>query len=301
MKNERSTRRIVLVLLVLAVGACGHDPSSGGEDARDGEDSVTADSDADAEADADAEEEAHPEAEDPADVPLTDNELLVSAGAFVPLATTNLVAINVVAAPGERCRVERVEGCRVIDCGWSTPDPPSPTFDAGRIDLLVDGLATLSVEPDPTTGAYGGDDSPGLLHSPGDVVAFRATGGDVPAFTRDVTVPDAATVLSPPEPMTMIRSEPFAVTWVPFDGLVTVSGNQAPPGTAGVSVGRYFICDVDANLGTYSVPPSVLDVLGPGNAWLNICGVAPVDLVVGAYAVHLMVVTCGSAHSATVE
>lgn len=288
--------------------ACGDDsePADDG-----GTEDVAADADADGDADPDADAQPEGDGEEETDVddadveeadagPLTDNELLLSSAAAGPVSSTNLVGINAVAAPGERCRIQLVEGCRLIDCGWLSPDPVQ-AFDAGRVDLLIDGLAALTIQPSPTTGLYGGDDAPGLLYSAGDVVTFQAAGGDVPAFSREVTVPAAATVLSPPEPMTMVRTEPFTVTWEPTDGLVTVSGNQAPPGTPGVSAGRYFVCDVDGSLGTYSVPTSVLGVLGAGVAWLNICGGSPVDFEVGGYAVHLMVVSCSSAHSATVE
>jgi len=108
--------------------------------------------------------------------------------------------------------------------------------------------------------------APGTFLAPGPYT-FSGTGGaDVGSFTAPFTIPTPATLTSPASGplVTVTRSNGVTITWSggSASSIIQISGGNATDSTG--SLGASFICLAAASAGTFTIPPSVLLALPPG-------------------------------------
>lgn len=98
--------------------------------------------------------------------------------------------------------------------------------------------------------------------SPGQALTLTITGGaDFPAITGNVTMPAPFTVPN----RTLVRGEPFELTWTPADGGQLVASLAVNDGTTSTSV----TCRRIADDGSFTIPGELTAVLGAGTATLQ--------------------------------
>lgn len=243
--------------------------------------------DAGPDADLDADLDAGPDANDDAGIsPLTDNTLLLSTGIFNNDGVTNIMMLNAVAAPGERCRLEWLDRCLLVDCSPETTDAPLPlAVNLGTVELMRGGETLLSAEPN-ADGIYPVTYVTRALWGTGDELSFVGHGGDVIDFTIPFVGPSMVTLTYPTNNLTVSILEPLPVEWEPVDSGVTITMSQTPAGATNTLTSRRFICEVDGSVGTFEIPPTVLAVLSPGSAFINVGGNTTQNLDVQGYSVH---------------
>lgn len=138
---------------------------------------------------------------------------------------------------------------------------------AGEVRVSVAGASPAALPYDAASGNYVGS-LPGLAWQSGDVVHFEATGGDVPAFSGEATVPDAVTVTRPVlgAGLELPRDADLAVTWTGgTHGRFAVALSTGSVGRTRFSVACWW----NAADGQGSVPAAFLAPLPVGPAWLT--------------------------------
>jgi hypothetical protein len=243
--------------------------------------------DADAEPDADA------------SGPLTSEPLLLSSGIFGAGANTNIWFIGTTAQPGERCHIDHVGACYILNCWKNQPSDPAPHWvSLGTIELKRGADVLLTATP-MGDGAYPTTSQPGALWSPGDNLTLVTSGGDVPAFSQDWVGPDIVTVLSPlPDggpSVDVHKTSPLVVMWEPVSGGVTVTASQMNQGPEPFDDEARFLCEFDGQAGTGTIPVEALAPLKLSADWngvtsFNVGGNQTFDVQPGGYSIHVHVV-----------
>lgn len=158
---------------------------------------------------------------------------------------------------------DRTEGPCVVRF---TAGATATAVSAGDV-TVTRGATVVTMAPD-SASKYKGQIDPGLVYQPGDTLAVAAAGATVPAFSGDVTFPDAVTVTDPTGFPAGIKAG-FSITWTGAASvhvLITQSNNVT------------ITCDLASSPG--AIPAGALSDLIPGNQQAMQIG-----LVIGAYAV----------------
>jgi hypothetical protein len=169
------------------------------------------------------------------------------------------------------CVTARAGPCVRLEC----PGPYVASEDAGRIDVLGDGILVTSMS-DPTH--YTTVTLAPLGLGSGQRVTVTATGGAVPPFSASTTVP--ATTMSFSVPMSLDHGADLVVTWEPSTGPLIVSAGQLRnPVTVS--------CDVDAASGTVTIAASLLDAFSAGTLDVALAPWTRATVAAGDYTIDL--------------
>ena len=229
--------------------------------------------------------------------PLTSNSFLMSTGVFGKGANTNLLFINHIAEPGQRC-AQRVSGpCRVVDC-LGDPDagePPPAGAPAGTVEVSKGSTVLLSGEP-AADGTYPVNSKDGQLWNPGDALVLSASGAAVPAFTQSLTAPGPIELdpsMMPDSGLaTVKRSADYALKWKPLGSQVTITLTQLPVAVTDLRNTVRVVCEFDGQGGQGVVPKDAMSALKassgfPGMTKFNAGGSSSADVTVGGYSIHV--------------
>jgi uncharacterized protein (TIGR03437 family) len=108
----------------------------------------------------------------------------------------------------------------------------------------------------------------GTFLSPGAYTIAAMGGADVGSFTTPYTIPTPPTLINPANGATInvTRANGLTLTWSggTANYILQIQGNNATDNT--YNNGANFTCFVSASAGTFTIPPSVLLALPPGNA-----------------------------------
>ena len=108
--------------------------------------------------------------------------------------------------------------------------------------------------------------APGTFLSPGSYTITGTGGADVGSFTASYTIAAPATLTSPAVGPTndITRANGVTLTWTggAANAMIQIQGANATDGSG--AVGASFTCFVPASAGTFTIPPSVLLTLPPG-------------------------------------
>jgi hypothetical protein len=111
-------------------------------------------------------------------------------------------------------------GCQTFGACSVIPYSPPPAVrpQAGQI-TAVSGPSTITMEPDPSTGAYNPTElaGPRPLWTPGTLVTFSAAGGSIPQFVGGFCGPAPVTITSPIHAYDLVamidRSQDLTIKW----------------------------------------------------------------------------------------
>jgi len=157
---------------------------------------------------------------------------------------------------------DRTEGpCVVKHIDGAT----SSQVSAGTV-TVTRGAKVVTMTPD-GANKYAGQIDQGFVYAPGDTLAVAAAGATVPAFSGDLTFPDAVTVTDPTAFPAGIKAG-FSITW---------TGAAAVHVTLTQSNNVVITCDLASSPG--AIPAAALSDLIPGNQQAMQIG-----LVIGAFA-----------------
>lgn len=153
--------------------------------------------------------------------------------------------------------------------GFNVPVSFPNSLDPGS-PLTVKGPSGSVVVPG-GQGQYSGVLSAnGNFLGPGTFTVSFPGGADIPAFSTSITIPALATMTSPPpdsvNSFVVTRANGMIVTWTGGSssaGYIKLSGSSATNNTYNTGAG--FQCVVPASAGTFTIPPSVLLAMPPGN------------------------------------
>jgi hypothetical protein len=199
-------------------------------------------------------------------------------------------------SPPSPCTSIAYGPCNVTECPlgdgaavpsvWTEPHAGSITASGG------DAGFSMTINPD-ANGQYVPPLPKGPSLSGGELLEFKATGGDVPAFDETVENP-LVFLLSEPAlpdggaPLSVGRSQDLKLVWtrgIP-DGLFLVQASGRNAATASVT----FACSVTADKGTMTIPSAALSRM-PGQTPLQIFTVRQHLFKTGAYDVTILVGT----------
>jgi len=158
---------------------------------------------------------------------------------------------------------DRTEGPCVVR---STAGATATAASAGTV-TVTRGAKVVTLTPDGAS-KYQGQIDQGFVYAPGDALAFAAAGATVPAFSGDLTFPDAVTITDPTGFPAGIKSG-FSIAW---------TGAAAVHVTITQSNNVVITCDLASSPG--AIPAAALSDLIPGNQQAMQIG-----LVIGAFAV----------------
>lgn len=106
--------------------------------------------------------------------------------------------------------------------------------------------------------------APGTFLSPGAYTSTGTGGADIGSFTAPLTIPAPPTLTSPAN-VPVTRANGITLTWSggAANSIIQIQGNNATDNSG--NIGESFTCFAAASAGTFSIPPSVLLTLPPGN------------------------------------
>ncbi|MGZ5966239.1 MAG: hypothetical protein ACXWP4_01130 [Polyangiales bacterium] len=216
--------------------------------------------------------------------------MLLWAGNFGASRTSNLIFLNYVVEPGARCATKTDGPCLVVNCMGTGESPRGAA--AGTLTLASAGASLLTSSPK-SDGTYPSTFKLGELWGAGDALKISAEGGEIPAFSVDLTAPARPEIIEPPVDSSPVikRSADLVVKWKPSTGKVGVWASQVP-NTAELRTSTRFLCSFDAAAGTGTVPSSVVSTLATSaslksvDTSLNIGGVVEQALKPGGYSVR---------------
>ncbi len=266
--------RVSLLLTVAALGgpACGDDGGSLRHDAGDS-------ADHDAAVDIDAPVDAKPPN-------LTHRGLVQLARVG---STNGSISIGFYETPQD------APGCTWTYAGACSLQACEPTSglvadSAGDVTVTVDGMAT-TVSPNAATYQTAGQPAP---LTTGSSVTMTAAGDTVPAFSSPtLIVPAALEVLTPISGTGFDRTQTLTASWTPVAGRAYINVSQT--GNSGpypASYLRTIRCDVDAQLGTVDITPSLLGAFTADvNAYVTVAANVTETQDVGVYEVQSRVLS----------
>ena len=159
-------------------------------------------------------------------------------------------------------------------------------------DISVQGLGTPVTLLLMTTGMFAGQYNVFQQYMPlfsgGEVLQIRAAGGEVPAFSAQVTAPASPVITSPSRgAATVSRMQDLSLAWTGGGAgelRVSLSVSQMT-GTSGID------CAFPASLGAAAVPKAALQMLPAGSGLLSLSAVAESDLFTGGWQVSVTATT----------
>ena len=190
------------------------------------------------------------------------------------------------------CIATDVAGCEVLECGSELLafEPQN----AGAIDV-AGALAPVALSF--VDGAYT-DFTNGRLFVGGEVLVATAAGDDVPAFSLEVTGPEALTILDPPWPaqqeaLPVTRADGLHIEWGPLEGPsagdVVVTLNTLDQT---IEVSCIFPADPNGDgSGAVDIPADALLALPAGDAFIDIDQRSTAVTQVGTWEVSLQAST----------
>jgi hypothetical protein len=145
----------------------------------------------------------------------------------------------------------------------------------------------------------------GLVFTSGMTITAAASGGDVPAFSAPVTMPDPVVVTDPATPTGVIidRTQPRTFSWTPGAGDVYVyiddlgAQNLVYP----LTIGTVVRCVAPSAGGSTTIPTSILGLLAAGDATIAITGIAAAELDVGGFAVQIRAINYDYVGTITIQ
>ena len=168
--------------------------------------------------------------------------------------------------PNAYCTTAMVGPCRLSECtaGDFAPNPHagiiSLTSSPSSIEMKRLEDFTVAPEADGNYFAFS-PDSPAF--GGGETITFSASGGTVPAFTQDLTVPPTMTLTSPTLPaddhLKVSRAGDVVLTWTGG-----IAGVDMDVGGQDASL-RSLYCRVDSIKGTLTLPAAALSQLPAGS------------------------------------
>jgi hypothetical protein len=168
------------------------------------------------------------------------------------------------------CSVTQVDWCVVSECAHpgteiNSERPPYTILGSAGTVRVDDPAGSIALEPDATAG-YAGAELALARWTAGEQITVAASGGDVPAFARQIVFPAHALVTAPAreaEVLSAARNAPFALAWRPVAGVVraTLINGTVADGT--VHEAR-AVCNFDGAAGAGTVPSTMTAAMIPG-------------------------------------
>jgi hypothetical protein len=178
------------------------------------------------------------------------------------------------ASPSPPCPTQTIDGCIISTCG--------PLMAPASAAVVSAGILTIRGGPSPLVlmpgqnGLYEGSETEtSMAPLAGGVLQVSTSGGVVPAFNADVTIPQLITVTSPAAlanlnlttenglvPVTIVRSEGWTVAWTGGAGVVDIEINQQISSSASVVAW----CSFSPTAGSGVISPAVLAFFAPTDA-----------------------------------
>jgi len=176
------------------------------------------------------------------------------------------------APPPSPCPLQMIDGCTLSTC-------PLPMAQASGTDGVSAGILTIRGGSSPLVlmpgqnGLYEGSET-GTVPLDGGVLQVSTSGGVVPAFNVDVTIPEPITVTSPAAlatpnllsanglvPVTIVRSQGWTVAWTGGAGTVEIIIQQTSSSASLVAS-----CTFSPTAGSGVISPAVLAFFAPTDA-----------------------------------
>jgi uncharacterized protein (TIGR03437 family) len=104
----------------------------------------------------------------------------------------------------------------------------------------------------------------GAFLVPGPYTVTGNSGADVGPFNANIAIPAASTLVSPVNNGTATRANGMRVTWTGGSDNLQIQVNSCSDNTC--ANGASAICIVPASLGTFTIPPYILEALPAGNS-----------------------------------
>jgi uncharacterized protein (TIGR03437 family) len=153
--------------------------------------------------------------------------------------------------------------CTVFDnlnMNESSPITGLALLDAGSSATVTGPNGNVQL---PVTGKGASFNAQGTFLVPGAYTIAGSGGADVAAFTANVTMPAAPTLVTPINNGSATRANGMMVTWNGGTGNVQIVVNGPLDNT--YTNGRVAFCTAAASAGTFTIPPYVLLALPPSN------------------------------------
>ncbi len=181
---------------------------------------------------------------------------------------------------GEACQVSQTIGpCEVANCGAAATGAVS----AGTI-TITGALEPISLVPG-SDHTYAQLMSTTSLFNGGESITFAASGAEVPAFTKSLTMPSKATITAPAKPpsaspyLIVNRAQDFSVSWSGGgSGLVQIALNSQ-------SADQRLFCRFTASAGTGKLPAAALATLPAGMGGFAMASIGDTEQDAGDWAV----------------
>lgn len=129
-------------------------------------------------------------------------------------------------------------------------------LDAGSSATLTGPKGSVSI---PVNGKNAAFNMTGAFLVPGDFTISGPGGTDVPAFSGTITLPPAATLVSPTNNSSATRANGLTVSWTGGSGSLEIAVNGCVDSNC--NTGASALCHIPASLGSFTVPAYVLQAL----------------------------------------
>ena len=172
--------------------------------------------------------------------------------------------------------------CEELDCSAAVT---AGSHSAGTITVTGAALP-VSITPG-TNGTYTGFMANQVLFNGGETLTVAASGAEVPAFMKSVTVPGKATITSPAKPpsaspyLMITRASGFTLSWTGGSGKLFVSLD------GGTNRSTRIQCKFDASAGSGTVPADALMKLPAGNGGFAMAAITETSVTAGDWGVSI--------------
>lgn len=145
--------------------------------------------------------------------------------------------------------------------GFNVPFAAKSPLDAGPSFTVTGPNGSMTV---PANGGKRDKlNTTGAFVTPGTYTITGDGGADVRAVNASITIPAAATLTSPANNGTATRANEMTITWSGGSGNVRIYVNSCLDSAC--NNGAVAVCDAPASLGTFNIPPYILQALPAGN------------------------------------
>jgi hypothetical protein len=230
--------------------------------------------------------------------PLTTNGLTLTSEVFASGTGGNLEFLNVEAAAGSACALQRQSSCLVQDCRGGSGALQGVS--AGQIALNNGSTSLLTINPGAPTMLYAEASASSPPWGTGDSLQFVAAGGSVPAFDVPLTAPGPVVVTRPVitagSALTIDHAAGLVLAWQATSDGVTIELVQSDSAGDLASTLR-VLCEFQGGPGAAIVPPSIVALFSTDatlSNTINVGGSTSIDTTLGGYWVHASLVNAQS-------